>query len=82
MPTAQRRDLKRIRQNGYEWSGPGAFLRSDVLAITLGADTEHADRGYDRSQSARDYGVGDYWDDVDQYVRNHLTESQLLPLVF
>jgi hypothetical protein len=25
-----------------------------------------------------DYGVGDYWDDADQYVRNHLTESQLL----
>ncbi len=23
-------------------------------------------------------GFGDYWDDVDQYVRNHLVESQLL----
>ncbi|MCU0961583.1 MAG: hypothetical protein MUF48_15915 [Pirellulaceae bacterium] len=23
-------------------------------------------------------GVGDYWEDVDQYVRNHLTEVQLL----
>ena len=23
-------------------------------------------------------GIGDYWDDVDQYVRNHLVESQLL----
>jgi len=25
-----------------------------------------------------DYGVGDYWDDVDQYVRNHLVEQQLV----
>lgn len=25
-----------------------------------------------------DGGVGDYWDDVDQYVRNHLTEHQVL----
>jgi len=25
-----------------------------------------------------DYGVGDYWEDVDRYVRNHLTEAQLL----
>jgi hypothetical protein len=25
-----------------------------------------------------DGGVGDYWDDVDQYVRNHLIEHQLL----
>ncbi len=25
-----------------------------------------------------DAGVGDYWDDVDQYVRNHLTEVQIL----
>ena len=22
-------------------------------------------------------GVGDYWEDVDQYVRNHLTELQI-----
>jgi len=37
------------------------------------------DRGYDRlAIRLSDYGVGDYWDDVDQYVRNHLTESQLL----
>ncbi len=25
-----------------------------------------------------DYGVGDYWDDVDQFVRNNLVEQQLL----
>ena len=25
-----------------------------------------------------DAGVGDYWEDVDQYVRNHLTEIQQL----
>ena len=25
-----------------------------------------------------DAGVGDYWEDVDQYVRNHLTELQIL----
>ena len=25
-----------------------------------------------------DAGVGDYWEDVDQYVRNHLVETQLL----
>jgi hypothetical protein len=25
-----------------------------------------------------DSGVGDYWDDVDQYVRNHLIEHQIL----
>ena len=25
-----------------------------------------------------DYGVGDYWDDVDQYVRNQATEAQFL----
>ena len=24
------------------------------------------------------WGVGDYWEDVDQYVRNHLTELQIL----
>ena len=28
--------------------------------------------------SLSDAGVGDYWDDVDQYVRNHLVEMQLL----
>ena len=27
-----------------------------------------------------DAGVGDYWEDVDQYVRNHLTEIQILDL--
>lgn len=25
-----------------------------------------------------DAGIGDYWDDVDQYVRNHLVEHQLI----
>ena len=25
-----------------------------------------------------DAGIGDYWEDVDQYVRNHLTEIQIL----
>jgi hypothetical protein len=73
--------MKEFVKDGYEWQRSWGI--SDIGCFgdhVWGADTEPCLIADMTALAIRlsDYGVGDYWDDVDQYVRNHLTESQLL----
>lgn len=65
-------NLKEFARSGYE------YMRCFGLA-SLGAYGEMCTTG-DMTQLALklcDTGMGDYWEDVDRYVRNHLTELQI-----
>jgi len=73
--------LKEFVKNGYEWQRSWGISEIGTFGDHVwGADTEPCLIADMTALAIRlsDYGVGDYWDDVDQYVRNHLTESQLL----
>jgi hypothetical protein len=67
--------LKSFVRDGYEWA------RQKILARIGYFD-------YQGCATARiiglaiklsDAGIGDYWEDVDQYIRNHGVEMQVLP---
>ena len=73
--------LKEFVKDGYEWQRSWGISEIGTFGDHVwGADTEPCLIADMTALAIRlsDYGVGDYWDDVDQYVRNHLTESQLL----
>jgi hypothetical protein len=64
--------LKRFVRDGYE------YFRTFGLA-RIGAFGETCSTGDMTFLAIKlsDLGVGDYWDDADQYVRNQLTEMQI-----
>ena len=73
--------LKEFVKNGYEWQRSWGISEIGCFGDhAWGGNTEPCLIADMTALAIRlsDYGVGDYWDDVDQYVRNHLTESQLL----
>ena len=65
--------LKVFVRDGYEFIRSFGIARIGLLGeiCTVGDMTCLAVK-------LSDAGIGDYWEDVDQYVRNHLTESQIL----
>ncbi len=73
--------LKEFVKNGYEWQRSWGISEIGCFGDHVwGGNTEPCLIADMTALAIRlsDYGVGDYWDDVDQYVRNHLTEAQLL----
>jgi hypothetical protein len=73
--------LKEFVKNGYEWQRSWGIAEIGCFGDhAWGGNTEPCLVADMTALAIRlsDYGVGDYWDDVDQYVRNHLTEAQLL----
>jgi hypothetical protein len=65
--------LKTFVRDGYEYVRTFGIPRIGLLGegCTVGDMTCLAIK-------LTDAGIGDYWEDVDQYVRNHLTEIQVL----
>ena len=65
--------IKGIVRDGYEYMRTFGISRIGLFGegCTVGDMTNLAIK-------LTEAGVGDYWEDVDQYVRNHLTELQLL----
>lgn len=65
--------LKSFVRDGYEYVRQFGVARIGLFGevCTIGDMTSLAVR-------LSDAGVGDYWEDVDQYVRNHLAEVQIL----
>jgi hypothetical protein len=65
--------LKSFVRDGYEYIRSFGIARIGLFGetCTIGDMTSLAVR-------LSDAGVGDYWEDVDQYARNHLAEMQIL----
>ena len=65
--------LKTFVRDGYEYIRCFGIARMGLFGegCTVGDMTSLAVR-------LSDAGVGDYWEDVDQYARNHLSEMQIL----
>ena len=73
--------LKEFVRDIYEYSRDWGIGRMGIFG-------DHAHKAYTEGCSIADmvalairmsdYGVGDYWDDVDQFVRNQATESQFV----
>ena len=65
--------LKAFVRDGYEYARTFGIARIGLFGegCTIGDMTCLAIK-------LTDAGVGDYWEDVDQYVRNHLVEIQIL----
>jgi hypothetical protein len=73
--------LKEFAKDGYEWQRDWGIAQIGNFGDHVwGPDTEPCLIADMVALAIRlsDYGVGDYWDDADQYVRNHLVEAQLL----
>ena len=73
--------MKEFARAGYEWQRSWGISEIGNFGDHVwGADTEPCLFADMTALAIRlsDYGVGDYWDDADRYVRNHLTEAQLL----
>jgi hypothetical protein len=74
-------EVKQFVRDGYEWARSrgigqiGAFGDWAWKSQTEGCSV--ADMAA-LAIRLSDYGVGDYWDDADQYIRNHLAEAQLV----
>jgi hypothetical protein len=67
--------LKAFVRDGYEWT------RQSVLARIGFLDYQGCATGrlIGLAIKLSDAGVGDYWEDVDQYIRNHGVELQITP---
>jgi hypothetical protein len=65
--------LKSFARDGYEYGRNFGISRAGLFieGCTVGDMTNLAIR-------LSEMGVGDYWEEVDRYVRNHLAEIQLL----
>jgi hypothetical protein len=73
--------LKEFVRNGYEWQRSWGLSEIGNFGDHVwGPNTEPCLIADMTALAIRlsDYGVGDYWDDVDKYVRNHLVEAQIL----
>ena len=62
-------------RDGYEWSRQAGFAR---IGYYDGQGCACA-RIIGLAIKLSDAGIGDYWEDVDQYIRNHGTELQFVP---
>lgn len=68
--------LKNFVREGYEWS-----RRAGLARIGLVGDGQGCGCGRLMLLAVKlsEEGIGDYWDDVDLYIRNHGTELQFTP---
>jgi hypothetical protein len=66
--------LMQFVRDGYEWSRQQVFSR-----IGFGGGCCGNPRLLGLAVELSDAGVGDYWEDVDLYIRNHVTEMQFTP---
>jgi hypothetical protein len=82
------KDLQKYCKAAFEWAlNPGAEYG---VSRTVGWFPEWYLPGYQASESCIDgdmlalavklsrVGAGDYWDDIDRWIRNHFAEAQLL----
>ena len=65
--------LKLFVRDGYEYIRTFGIARIGLFGETCVTGDMTA-----LAVKLSDAGVGDYWEDVDQYIRNHLTEVQVL----
>jgi hypothetical protein len=63
-------------RDGYEWARQSGLSRIGFFADSQGCA---CGRLLGLAVKMTYAGVGDYWEDVDQYIRNHGTEMQFLP---
>jgi hypothetical protein len=68
--------LKLFARDGYEWARQGWYARVGIMGDGQSCGTARLIR---LAISLTDAGVGDYWEDVDLYIRNHGTEAQFTP---
>ena len=63
-------------RDGYEWARQSGLGRIGMFADSQGCA---CGRILGLAVKLTDAGVGDYWEDVDQFIRNHGTEMQFTP---
>lgn len=68
--------LKGFVRDGYEWARQAGFARIGLFGDGQGCA---CGRIISLAIKLTDAGVGDYWEDVDQYIRNHGSEMQITP---
>ncbi len=68
--------LKAFVRDGYEWTRQAAFARIGLVGDGQGCGCA---RMIKLAVMLTEAGVGDYWEDVDLYIRNQGTEMQLMP---
>ena len=68
--------LKHFVRDGYEWARQQGFRRIGYVGDNQGCA---CGRLIGLAVKLSYTGVGDYWEDVDQYVRNHGIEMQITP---
>lgn len=68
--------LKEFVRDGYEWARQAGFARIGYVGDGQGCG---CGRLIGLAAKLSYHGVGDYWEDADQYVRNHGTEMQATP---
>ncbi len=73
--------LKQFVRDGYEWARQGGCARIGYFGIGCWDDPQGCATGRMIGLAVKlsDAGVGDYWEDVDQYIRNEGTERQIVP---
>jgi hypothetical protein len=68
--------LKLFVRDGYEWARQAGLSRIGLVGDGQGCGLG---RLIGLAITLTDAGVGDYWEDVDLYIRNHGTEMQFTP---
>ncbi len=68
--------LKSFARDGYEWARQSGIARIGLFGDGQGCA---CGRIIGLAVKLTDAGVGDYWEDVDQYIRNQGTEMQYTP---
>lgn len=68
--------LKSFVRDGYEWGRQNSFARIGYVGDGQGCG---CGRMIGLAVKLTEAGVGDYWEDVDLYIRNHGTEMQFTP---
>ena len=63
-------------RDGYEWARQGGFARIGYVGDGQGCATG---RTIGIAVKLSQAGIGDYWEDVDQYIRNHGVAMQFTP---
>jgi len=68
--------LKQFVRDGYEWTRQADFARIGMVGDGQGCGLG---RLLGLAVKLTYAGVGDYWEDIDQYIRNHAAEYQFTP---
>ncbi len=68
--------LKQFVRDGYEWARQAGIARIGLVGDGQGCG---CGRLIGLAVKLSEAGIGDYWEDVDLYVRNHGSEMQIVP---